>query len=233
MTAAAGRLGAPALQQALGDWLTDMRVLEGFAPNTLTAYAADVGQFLDFMVRHQGGGLGLAGIAATSQGDLRAWMADARGRDLSARSLARALSAVKRFAAWAADRTGADATTLLSARAPRFQRKLPRPLSVSGAADMIETVGIQAPSDWVAARDIAVLTVLYGGGLRISEALALTGRDHPLPETLRITGKGGKERLVPVRPAMRAAVAEYVRLCPWPAERNAPLFRGTRDGPAT
>jgi integrase/recombinase XerC len=225
------RLAVPALQQALGDWLTDMRAIAGFSPNTLTAYGRDVGQFLDFMVGHLGGGIGLGAIAASGQSDLRAWMADARGRGLSARSLARALSAVKRFTAWAADRTGTDATTLLSARAPRFQRKLPRPLSVDGAADMIEMVGTQAPSDWIAARDVAVLTVLYGGGLRISECLGLTGRDHPLPEVLRILGKGGKERLVPVLPVMRSAVADYVRLCPFPAERNAPLFRGTRGGP--
>lgn len=231
MTSAATRLAVPALQQALGDWLTEMRAIEGFSSNTITAYARDVGQFLDFMVGHKGQSLGLAAIAATAQSDLRAWMADARGRGLSARSLARGLSAVKRFSAWAADRTGADATTLLSARAPRFQRKLPRPLTVSGAADMIEMVGTQAPSDWIAARDIAVLTVLYGGGLRISEALGLTGRDHPLPDVLRILGKGGKERLVPVLPAMRAAVADYVRLCPFPTQRDGPLFRGTRGGP--
>ncbi len=225
------RVSVPALQQALGDWLTEMRAIAGFAPNTITAYGHDVGQFLDFMVGHKGGGLGLAAIATTGQSDLRAWMADARGRGLSARSLARGLSAVKRFTAWAADRTGSDATTLLSTRAPRFQRKLPRPLSVDGAADMIEMVGTQAPSDWIAARDVAVLTVLYGGGLRISEALGLTGRDHPLPDVLRILGKGGKERLVPVLPVMRDAVSAYVRLCPYPAERGSPLFRGTRGGP--
>ena len=225
------RVSVPALQQALGDWLTEMRAIAGFSPNTITAYGHDVGQFLDFMVGHKGGGIGLAAIAATGQTDLRAWMADARGRGLSARSLARGLSAVKRFTAWAADRTGTDATMLLSARAPRFQRKLPRPLSVDGAADMIEMVGTQAPSDWIAARDMAVLTVLYGGGLRISEALGLTGRDHPLPDVLRILGKGAKERLVPVLPVMREAVAEYVRLCPYPAERNAPLFHGARGGP--
>jgi integrase/recombinase XerC len=231
VTALGGRLAVPALQQALGDFLTEMRAIEGFSVNTITAYGHDVGQFLDFMVAHKGGGIGLASLAATAQGDLRSWMADARGRGLSARSLARGLSAVKRFTAWAADRTGADATTLLSARSPRFQRKLPRPLSVSGAAEMIEMVGTQAPSDWVAARDMAVLTVLYGGGLRISECLALTGRDHPLPDVLRILGKGGKERLVPVLPAMRAAVAEYVRLCPFAPDAAARLFRGTRGGP--
>ncbi len=231
MTIAGTRLAAPALQQALGDWLIEMRAIDGFSANTLIAYAHDVGQFLDFLVQHKGGELGLAVVAACGQTDLRAWMAEARGRGLSARSLARALSAVKRFTAWAADKTGTDATTLLSARAPRFQRKLPRPLTISGAADMIEMVGTQAPTDWIGARDIAVLTVLYGGGLRISEALALTGRDHPLPEVLRILGKGGKERLVPVLPAMRTAVAEYVRLCPYPAMRTAPLFRGTRGGP--
>jgi integrase/recombinase XerC len=120
---------------------------------------------------------------------------------------------------------------MLSARAPRFQRKLPRPLSISGAADMIEAVGTQAPSDWIAARDVAVLTILYGGGLRISEALGLTGRDLPLPDVIRILGKGGKERLVPVLPVMRTAVADYVRLCPFAMTPDTPLFKGTRGGP--
>jgi integrase/recombinase XerC len=224
-------VSAPALQQALGDWLTEMRSIEGFSASTITAYAHDVGQFLNFIIRHQGGDVGLSAIAATDQSSLRAWMAEARGRGLSARSLARALSAVKRFTAWAADRTGADATTLLSARGPRFQKKLPRPLSIPDAAEMIDEVGTDASQPWIAARDVAVMTVLYGGGLRISEAMGLTGRDSPLPDVLRILGKGDKERLVPVLPAMRAAVAEYVRLCPYPMDRDAPIFRGVRGGP--
>jgi integrase/recombinase XerC len=158
-------------------------------------------------------------------------MAAERARGVSARSLARSLSAVKTFTTWLADRQGADATTILSARGPKYRRKLPRPLSVDAAAAMIDTVGDQARDDWVSARDVAVVTLLYGCGLRISEALGLTGATHPLPDVLRITGKGNKTRLVPVLPAARDAVARYVQLCPHNLSPAEPLFRGTRGGP--
>jgi integrase/recombinase XerC len=158
-------------------------------------------------------------------------MAYERGRNLSPRSLARALSAVKSFTAWAADRTGTDATTVLSARGPKHRRTLPRPLSEEGAAEVLTDIGSDAREDWIAARDTAIATLLYGLGLRISEALSLTGADHPLPETLSIKGKGGKTRPVPVLPAAAEAVAGYVRLCPFDLIPDEPLFRGARGGP--
>jgi integrase/recombinase XerC len=220
-----------ALGAALADWLSHQRALKGAAPTTLEAYRHDVSRYLAFLTEHQAGAGGLARVAATNQSDLRAWMAEERGRGLSPRSLARALSAVKGFTAWAADRTGADATTVLSARGPRFRRKLPRPLSEDGAATMLTEIGADARQDWIAARDTAITTLLYGLGLRISEALSLTGADHPLPPTLRITGKGGKTRLVPVIPAAAQAVADYVRQCPFDLAPDQPLFRGARGGP--
>lgn len=221
---------SPAQRDALARWLDHLRALNGAAPNTLTAYAHDVTGFLAFLASHHGGGEGLAAVAQVDQSDLRSWMAHERGRGVAARSLARELSAVKNFVAWVADREGVDATSVLSARGPKYRRKLPRPLTVDGARDMIDTVGAQAREDWIAARDIAVVTLLYGCGLRISEALGLTGAAHPLPETLRIIGKGGKERLVPTLPAARDAVANYVRLCPHDLTRDSPLFRGQRGG---
>ncbi len=199
--------------------------------NTLTAYRHDITGFLAFLAEHNGGPGGLGAIATLSQSDLRAWMAHARARGLSARSLARALSAVKTFVAWVADREGVDATTILSARGPKYRRKLPRPLTIDGALGMITRVGDQASEDWIAARDIAVLTLLYGCGLRISEALGLTGAASPLPEILRIRGKGDKERLVPTLPAAREAVARYAALCPFDLSRTDALFRGARGGP--
>lgn len=123
---------APALSAALADWLDQIRALQGAAPNTVESYSRDVSRYLAFLADHQGGAEGLARLAATSQSDLRAWSAWERARGLSPRSLARALSAVKGFTAWAADRTGSDATTVLSARAPKYRRKLPRPLSEDG-----------------------------------------------------------------------------------------------------
>ena len=214
---------APALRQALADWLAHLRALQGASANTITAYSADVVRYLGFLTQHRGGAEGLRAVVQTGQSDLRAWMAHERGRGVEARSLARALSSVKSFTAWVADREGLEATTVLSARGPKYRRKLPRPLSVKGAADMIETVGFQA-------RDIAVVTLLYGCGLRISEALGLTGAASPLPDVLRITGKGDKTRLVPVLPAAAQAVARYVRLCPYDLARDEALFRGARGG---
>jgi integrase/recombinase XerC len=223
-------LPAP-LSAALADWLAQAQALRGVAPNTVFAYQRDVSRYLDFLTRHLGGVVGTAQVARTSQTDLRAWMAEERARGLSPRSLARALSAVKGFTAWIADRTAADATTVLSARGPKYRRKLPRPLSEDSASEILTEIGIDARQDWIAARDIAIATLLYGLGLRISEALSLTGADHPLPPTLRITGKGGKTRLVPVIPIAARAVSDYVTLCPHDLQPDAPLFRGARGGP--
>jgi integrase/recombinase XerC len=228
--AAADPFLAPALGAALTDWLAQIAALQGVAANTVEAYNRDVARYLKFLSQHHGGAEGIAAVATTSQSDLRAWMASERARGLSARSLARGLSAVKGFTAWAADRTGADATTVLSARGPKFRRKLPRPLSEDGAVALLDSIGDDAREDWIAARDTAVVTLLYGLGLRISEALSLTGASYPLPPVLRITGKGGKTRLVPVIPAAAKAVTAYVTLCPYDIAPDAPLFRGARGG---
>jgi len=162
---------------------------------------------------------------------MRAWMAHERGRGVAARSLARALSAVKSFYRWLAEREGFEPTAVLSTRAPKFQRKLPRPLAKDAAATMIDTVGLQSAEPWIGARDIAVVTLLYGCGLRISEALGLTGTDVPLPDVLRITGKGNKERIVPVIAPARDAVDTYAALCPYPIERDSPVFWSVRGKP--
>lgn len=221
---------APALGAALSQWLQQLAALEGAAENTVEAYRRDVARYLKFLSAHRGGAEGLAAVARTTQSDLRAWMAAERTH-LSPRSLARALSAVKGFTAWAADRTKTDATTVLSARGPKHRRKLPRPLSEDAAAAMLDDIGSDSREDWITVRDTAIATLLYGLGLRISEALSLTGADHPLPPTLRITGKGGKTRLVPVLPAAADAVAAYVASCPFDLAPSDPLFRGARGGP--
>lgn len=224
---------SPALRDALGTWL-DLRVaLDGAAAHTVRAYRTDVTGFLDFLAEHTGDSIGPARLARITQSDMRAWMARERDRGVAARSLARSLSAVKGFARWLAERDGFDPTAILAARSPKFQRKLPRPLSESAAKEVIDLMGSLPREDWVAARDAAVVTLLYGCGLRISEALALTGAETPLPEVVRIRGKGGKERIVPVLPAAREAVAAYVRLCPFPVaeEADSALFRGARGGP--
>lgn len=221
---------SPAAREALAEWLRHLRALDGAADNTLTAYTTDVTGYLAFLSVHRGGTEGLRALAKVSQSDLRSWMAEVRGRGVSARSMARALSAVKGFTAWLADREGVDATATLSTRAPKYRRKLPRPLAEDAASQVLGSIGDDARADWVAARDTAVVTLLYGCGLRISEALGLTGAQATLPTVLRITGKGNKTRLVPVLPIAVEAVAHYARLCPHMLTQEGPLFRGTRGG---
>jgi integrase/recombinase XerC len=182
------------------------------------------------MTVHHGAQQGLGPLSKITVSDMRSWMASERGRGVGARSLARQLSAVKTFYRWLSEREGFEPTAVLSTRSPKFTQKLPRPLAEDAAVAMIQTVEMQATEGWVAARDSAVVTLLYGCGLRISEALGLKGADAPLPQVMRITGKGGKERVVPVIDAAREAVAYYLRLCPHRMEPKAPLFRGIRGG---
>ncbi len=219
-----------ALTKSLDDWLAHARAIGGVSGNTIKAYQTDVLGFLGFMSHHHGEQHGLGPISRLTVSDMRAWMAHERGRGISARSLARALSAVKTFYRWLSEREGFEPTAVLSTRAPKFQKKLPRPLAPDAASNMLSTVELQSLEPWIASRDVAVITLLYACGLRISEALGLAGSAHPLKDVLRIVGKGGKERLVPVLPVAKSAIAEYVRACPFDLSPDEPLFRGARGG---
>ena len=221
---------SPAFGDALSDWADHLRGVKGRAHATVEAYRADVRGFLGFLQSHKGDQLGLNAVRSRGTQDMRAWMAAERGRGVSTRSLARSLSAVKAFVGWIAERDGFDPTAVLSVKSPKYKKKLPRPVEASSAKAMIQTVADNASEPWVAARDSAVIALLYGCGLRVSEALSLTGSDIPLKEVLRIRGKGGKERLVPVLPAAQEAVRAYVTVCPFPIEASDPLFRGVRGG---
>lgn len=222
----------PATRDALDRWTAQLAALDGASANTLRAYRTDVTAWLAFLAAHLGGAPAPGALTEIGQSVLRAFLAHERGRGLGARSLARRLSSIKGFTRWLADRSGAEATAVLAARGPKYRRKLPRPLAPDAARDLIGQIDLQARFDWVAARDVAVVTLLYGCGLRISEALTLRAADQPLSEVLHIRGKGGKERLVPVIPVARAAVDDYVRLCPFAlaADPGGPLFRGARGG---
>ncbi|SMC51067.1 tyrosine recombinase XerC [Primorskyibacter flagellatus] len=222
---------SPAARDALEDWLSAQKSLQGAAANTLTAYAADVRDFLVFLTFHQGGPQGLAPLTRISISEMRSWMAGLRAEDVGARSVARKLSAVKSFYRWLGEREGFEPTAVLSTRAPKFEKKLPRPLSVDAARNLIASVEAQSQTPWVAARDVAVVTLLYGCGLRISEALGLTPAHLPIGDVLRIIGKGNKERIVPVIGPARDAVEAYLRLCPFDLTQDAPVFRGVRGGP--
>ncbi len=220
----------PGLNDALDRWLAELASVAGRAENTVAAYRLDVRGFLDFLQDYEGEALGVGAMARLDTRTMRAWMAHERQRGLSARSLARALSAVKGFVAWMAERDGFDATDVLMRRAPRSRAKLPRPLEEDSARSLLEAVGQHAKTPWVALRDHAVVLLLYGCGLRISEALGLLGTDLPLRESLRVRGKGRKERLVPVVPVTRHAMEAYVDACPFEIGGNEPVFRGIRGG---
>mgnify|MGYP001813221728 FL=1 len=221
---------SPAFRDALERWLAELSAVGGRAEKTVSAYRADVLGFLGFLQSYKNASEGVVALGKLTTRDMRAWMAHERGRGVSARSLARALSAVKNFVGWVAEREAFDPTAVLMVRTPRFQTKLPRPLEQDAARAMIGNVESQSNTDWVARRDTAVVTLLYGCGLRISEALGLKGQDLPMGDTVRILGKGGKERLVPVIPAARCAVDAYVKACPYQIDINTPVFRGVRGG---
>jgi integrase/recombinase XerC len=222
---------SPAVRDLLEGWLIHLGQLRDRADATVDAYGRDLSDFMSFQAVHTAEVLAPSTLRALSASQMRAWMAAQRGRGVGSRSLARRLSAVKSFYRWWSERDGFDATAILSVRSPKHGRRLPRPLSVDAARDVIEAVGQQDGRDWVAARDVAILTLLYGCGLRRSEALSLEGGLLPLSDRLRIRGKGGKDREVPVLPAARDAVARYAALCPHDLAPGTPLFRGIRGGP--
>lgn len=211
-------------------WLEHMTALRGASAKTTEAYRRDVSGFLGFLTTHLGAVPSANSLGRVGISDMRAWLAQGRRSGRAPRSLARELSAVKSFYRWLGEAKGIDATAVLATRAPKFNARLPRPVSRRDTRSLIDTVEAQSVDSWIAARDVAVVTLLYGCGLRISEALGLTRTAAPLPEVMRITGKGNKERLVPVLPVVRQAVDTYLRLCPLAQAPNDPLFLGKRGG---
>ncbi len=224
-------LPSAAQRDALQTWLGGLTALDGASEHTVAAYAHDVGQFLGFLAAHLGGAGGIGQIGQLGQSDMRAWMAQERAGGIGSRTLARKLSAVKSFARWLAEREGFDISAILATRAPKYARTLPRPLNEQAARDVIALVPLQTRSDWEGLRDAAVVTLLYGCGLRISEALALTASALPLGDSLRIHGKGGRERDVPLLPVARIAISAYLRACPHVITPDSALFRASRGGP--
>ncbi|UXU76007.1 MULTISPECIES: tyrosine recombinase XerC [unclassified Paracoccus (in: a-proteobacteria)] len=221
---------APMMADAMARWLDSERATRDRSDHTIRAYQADLLAFLAFLGGYRGAPALPADLADLTQTDMRAFAAAERARGLSARSLARRLSATRSFLRWMSDRHGFDASRALASRGPKYARSLPRPLAPDQARDLLDLAAEGHAEPWIAARDVAVLTLLYGCGLRISEALGLTGSQWPLPEALTIRGKGGRERQVPVLPVARAALARYLELCPYRPAPQQPLFRGARGG---
>lgn len=222
---------AAELQDAVADWFAHLRLERGLADATLDAYSRDLGQFTAFLDRRLQRPANLADVAALDMTALRAFLASRRRQGAASRSLARSLSGLKNFYGWLERERGIDNPAIRRVLRPKVGRTLPKPLTVGKAADLADATTHEEP--WIAARDTAVLLLLYGSGLRISEALSLTVADAPSPlnDVLRIVGKGGKERLVPVLPVTVEAIAAYQKLCPHALDRADILFRGKRGGP--
>ncbi len=216
-----------AIEAQLAAWLRDLGAVRRLAPKTLEAYQRDLGQFLSFLAHHTGGPVSLNTLRQMRGADIRAYMAARRADSLTSRSLARALSAIKSFFRFL-EREGVLATEALNVvRTPKQPRSLPKALTVLEAKATIATTAEMEERPWVAARDMAVLSLCYGAGLRISEALAVTRADLE-GGSMRVTGKGGKTRLVPLIASVRAAIDAYLGLCPFALGPSQPLFRGVK-----
>lgn len=196
----------------------------------MRAYVATAYRLIDFLGRHRGEEIGRFGLLNLHASDLRAFLADRRGAGLGASSAAREMSAVRAFLTFAAEEQG-NSPQLPKTRAPKRPRTLPRPASPTDAVALAEEAEAAAPNDWLGARDLAILLLLYGAGLRVAEAMGLTARVLPLGQAMRVTGKRGKTRIVPLVPAVREAINAYVALCPYPLAGEAKLFVGAKGGP--
>ena len=200
------------------------------SPHTVRAYVATAHRFIAFLGRHRGEEIGRFALLRLSAADLRAFLADRRASGLGASSAAREMSAVRGFLNFAAEDEGIT-PQLPRTRAPRRPRTLPRPASPADAINLAQDAAEAATEPWMGQRDLAVLLLLYGSGLRIAEALSLTAQALPLGQALRVTGKRGKTRVVPILPTVREAIDAYVKSCPWPIVGHRPLFVGARGGP--
>jgi integrase/recombinase XerC len=224
------------LVREITHWLSHLRAERRLSPKTLEAYARDVRQCMVFLGEHWGASVTLSRFAAIEATDIRAFMAMRRADDIGGRSLARSLAGLRSFGRFL-EREGKGKVGALSAiRAPKIGKSLPKPIQMSAAkrfADADERAG-EDRDPWIWARDAAVMALLYGSGLRISEALGLKRREVPLPgagDVLVVTGKGNKTRMVPVLQNVLALVQDYVAVCPHPLPPEGPIFVGARGGP--
>jgi integrase/recombinase XerC len=212
------------------DWLATLKHERRFSPHTLRAYGDDTERFLAFLAGYRGATASLSMLRKLKPADLRAFLTERRNEGLGARGVQRALAGLRSFYRYLERENLADSSCVRAVRSPKLPRTLPRPLSQTDAARTMAEAGAD-DKPWIGARNTALLTLLYGTGLRISEALSLKRGDAPLGESLTIVGKGRKERSVPVLPVVREAVDAYVKLCPIDAGGNSALFLSRRGNP--
>ncbi len=219
------------LRAAIGLWAGWLSGERRASAHTVAAYGRDLAFFLDFLTEHLGELPSLAAINGLRPADFRAYLARRAADRVDRSSLARALSVLRGFVRFLHRRRLASTTALAALRSPKLPHGVPKPLTIDDAISSVATTGELAFNDWQGKRDTAILTLLYGCGLRLSEALGLTRAEAPLGEMVAITGKGGKQRLLPVLPAVSEAVADYLAACPFLLAAAGPLFIGARGGP--
>ncbi len=227
--------GAEDTRQEAMAWLASLAKERRLSGKTVEAYARDLRQFLAFLTNHLGEPPSVKGILSLKPLDIRSFLAARRMDSVGSRSLMRQLAALRSFARHLEREGHGTASAFAAIRTPKVDKNLPRPLSASSAMAVTDA-GTRASENrkpWILARDAAVLSLLYGAGLRISEALGLQRRDAPVPgiDTITVIGKGGKNRSVPAIPAIQRAVEEYLALCPYALPPEGPLFVGARGGP--
>lgn len=227
----------PASKETLAElegWLAHLGAERRMSPRTVEAYRRDATQFIVFLSGHLGGRVGLAALSRLEPADIRAFLASRRGQGIGSRSLMRALAALRSFAGDLARNGHGEIGALSAIAGPKLPKSLPKPLSIPAAkkvADPAQRAG-EARDPWVLSRDAAVLALLYGSGLRISEALGLCRKDVPTAGgVIVVTGKGNKARMVPVLPKVGALIADYLSLCPYSLAPGDPLFVGAKGGP--
>ncbi len=219
------------LRRAASRWFDHLAHERGYSPATLASYERDLRQFIRFLKIDLGHPPCLMDLANLDVKAVRRFLASRRREETASRSLARSISALRTFYRWLENEGLVSNRALSQVAMPRIPHTLPKPLTVEKASALVENE--DAGDDWIRARDVAVMLLLYGAGLRISEALSLTRREAPVSgrDVIRIIGKGGKERLVPILPVTQRAVERYLSLCPFPLEASAPLFLGAKGGP--
>jgi integrase/recombinase XerC len=228
-------LAADDLRRELNRWTRSLASERRLSPKTLEAYERDMRQFVGFLAERRGGSASLADVSALKPADIRAFMAARRMEGIGSRSLMRGLASIRSGLRFLEKEGLADASALSAIRGPKLQKSLPKPISAPNARRLADP-DLRAGEDreaWILVRDAAVLALLYGCGLRISEALGLRRSDAPVggQDAIVVTGKGGKTRMVPVIPQVAAAIADYVELCPYALAPAEPLFRGQKGGP--
>ena len=218
------------IKKIFDDWVMWLAAERRYSSHTVDSYKRDFRYFTIFISSHEGSEVTKAILAALELRDFRAWLSYRNNENYSFSSTARALAVIRSFFRYAEKFYGIANAAVFQLRTPKQKKSVPKALSAEQAAQALEAIGEFASEPWMAKRDIALLTLIYGAGLRIAEALSLNVKDAPMGDAMVIKGKGNKERMVPVLPLVTSAVREYLAECPYPIEPDSPLFVGSKSG---